>query len=95
MNIISINRKVKQIVCAEGQEVRIREWNDMAQDFGIRSKHGDIDCAGVFISSMLHLCGNKAIIKYIDNQGYRIGLKFLNYKGVTDYIYSPDMIEPI
>jgi len=95
MNIISINRKGKQIVFAEGQPVRIREWNDMVEEFGTRENNQDIECEGVFITSMLHLCGSVAIITCIDDYSYRIHLKFIEFVGCTDFIYSLDMVEPI
>lgn len=95
MDSVYIYRKGKQIKFTQGQQVRVREWNDMVQEFGTRKNNQDINCEGVFIPSMLHLCGSIAIITYIDDYGYRIHLKFIEFVGCTDFIYSLDMIEPM
>ena len=95
MNAIYVCRKGKQIKFTKGQQVRVREWNDMVEEFGTRENNQDIDCEGVFIPSMLHLCGSVAIITYIGNYDYRIHLNFIDCVGCTDFIYSIDMVEPM
>lgn len=69
-----------------GQEVRIRDWDDMAQEFGI--ENDDIMCTAVFIPEMRYLCEKVFIIEEINKD-------IVLLKDAPDaYIYSVDMIEP-
>lgn len=48
-----------------GDRVRIRDWNDMAKEFGT-SSNGDIPCENGFTKGMRYLCGSVCTIKQID-----------------------------
>lgn len=77
-----------------GDKVRIRQWDDMAKEFGI-DKNGDIKASAGFIQEMRPLCGKKAKIGEID--GNHVFLEdFEDCEGLdTDYDYSMDMIEHV
>lgn len=49
-----------------GDIVRIREWDDMEDEFGVDFS-GAIKCNGVFTPSMRYLCGLELQIASIDN----------------------------
>lgn len=77
-----------------GDKVRIRQWDDMAKEFGI-DKNGDIEASSGFIQEMKPLCGKKAKIGEI--YGKRVFLEdFEDCEELdTDYDYSMDMIEHV
>jgi hypothetical protein len=75
-----------------GDRVRIRQWDDMENEFGL-DFGGDIECRFSFTSEMKHLCGMVADITSID--GERVYLDFGDYKGNTSFSYSTDMLERI
>lgn len=49
-----------------GDIVRIREWDDMADEFGV-IPNGAIRCNGIFTSNMRYLCGLELQIASIGN----------------------------
>lgn len=53
-----------------GDEVRIRSWDDMRQEFGLASR-GEIKTPDDFIFSarMKNFCGYFGVIAYIDTDG--------------------------
>lgn len=81
-----------------GDVLRIREWDDMVEEFGYEFDDGDdIDCDKVFTSRMRYLCGQKFTVKEIsDYDG------FLSEEDVEVSVNSPlgrwvisaDMLEP-
>lgn len=74
-----------------GDLIRIRQWDDMAQEFGI--SWGSINCECGFPKTMGHLCGKTAIISSISSER-RVTLRdFKNVSGRTNWAYSIDMIE--
>lgn len=75
-----------------GDEIRIREWNDMEKEYGLRSTTA-INCKYTFTDAMKHLCGKKA--KIISFRGKSVDLKFIDESGRIDFYFSMDMIEPI
>lgn len=77
-----------------GELVKIRQWDDMAKEFGTNDI-GDILCENGFIKEMYPVCGLYAEIVSLDKD-CRVGLKFFNREGVyTNYTYSADMIEKV
>lgn len=78
-----------------GDKVRIRQWDDMAEEFGV-DEYGDILCSTKFVEQMKSLCGEEAIIKLIYGIN-SIGLQFINERYGEDYswTFSKDMIELI
>lgn len=49
-----------------GDIVQIRDWDDMADEFG-ENKNGSINCPMVFVSDMRNLCGETFQIDGSDN----------------------------
>ena len=75
-----------------GQEVRIRDWQSMVDDFGVR--RGDIPCRATFVSDMRKFCGREGKIKELTGSKVII----FNEEGEIihrGYSISLDMIEPI
>ena len=75
-----------------GQLVQIKGWGEMEREYGLNLS-GNILCNPHFTIGMKPLCGMFAEITDID--GARIWLKFFNFNGDTDWVYSTDMIKPI
>lgn len=83
----------------EGDIVRIRQWDDMAQEFGTFSS-GNIRCYFGFTKEMRALCGLRARILGISANERRkdVELQFLDEPELSkDFVfgYSTDMIEPV
>lgn len=73
-----------------GDRVRIRQWDDMAAEFGF-TEIGSIACEFAFTTEMKQLCERSAVITEIDS--HKVCLDFDDgFKGYWDY--STDMIEP-
>lgn len=70
-----------------GDKVRIREWQDMVDEFGI-NEDGNIPCNKVFTVNMKFLCGKDFVIEDISGYGTVDGLD-------SSYIISTDMIVPV
>lgn len=78
-----------------GDELRIRQWDDMVDEFGI-DYFGAIPVRLGFNKSMAYMCGEKFTVSAID--GYCLSsIEKIEYKSDdTDYWYiSADMLEPI
>ncbi len=77
-----------------GDRVKIREWDDMAKEFGVDKFSGNIRRSYVyFIKEMKHLCGRTGIVT--DILGLEVRLNFDDKSGDTNWHYSTDMIEPL
>lgn len=80
-----------------GDRVRIRQWDDMAKEFGTNG-YGNIKCCPGFTKEMRQLCGKKATISSIGEFFSKsVHLKdFENCEGIeTKWYYSTDMLEPV
>ena len=90
-----------------GDIVRIRDWDDMADEFGVNS-YGSIRCNGNFIPSMRYLCGLELQIASIDNaktfsatgrNGYIIHFEMKNKLRKPGKMWIPmitnEMLEPV
>ena len=69
-------------------KVKIREWDDMKEEFGLI--HNTIECNGGFVPEMRTLCGKEVEIIFDD--------KVLDewketYTG-SEWVISQDMVEP-
>ena len=72
-----------------GDVVLIRQWDDMANEFGFASR-GVIDCKFHFTDAMMQYCGKEYIVDRIQNDG------LIRFKGANlGYSFSADMLEPI
>ena len=77
-----------------GELVRIRQWDDMAEEFGINS-WGAIICQCWLTVAMKPLCGKYAEITKIRDDG-KVELRFFNCDdSVENWNYSTDMIEKV
>lgn len=78
-----------------GELVRIRQWDDMVEEFGTNS-FGTIMCHCCFTEGMKHLCGKYAEIVSLAENDVVVKLKFFNCDGLnTSWNYSTDMIEKV
>lgn len=77
-----------------GELVRIRQWDDMAKEFGV-DDDGSIMCHYSFAEDMKPLCGKYAEIREHRDNG-RVLLRFFNCeKESTDWAFNTDMIEKV
>lgn len=76
-----------------GDKVRIRQWNDMLEEYKL-NEYGNIDVVtDVFFPDMKYLCGEIATIKAFGVGNY-VCLKFENEVNRPDYwAYSTEMLE--
>ena len=84
---------------AVGDRVRIREWNDMIEEFGYEAGYHNINCMYIFTSEMNFMCGEAATIMNIVPYGsgsvcYKLDFDNRNINDLADcYMISADMIE--
>ena len=77
-----------------GELVRIRQWDDMAEEFGTTAT-GSVNCKYYFGVAMKPLCGKYAEIKDLRVDGI-VFLRFFNCENEeTCWSYSTDMIEKV
>ena len=80
----------------EGMFVRIREWDDMAAEFGVNDR-GNIMAEAIFSSRMRSLCGTVGVIKNLNDLSdgnYRVVFEDHDII-IGDYFISPDMLESV
>ena len=69
-----------------GDKVKVRSWNDMEKEFGLRAT-GSIDTHCGFTSSMRKFCGKIVTISEVNYNSYHIN-------GDVDYwLFTDDMFE--
>lgn len=86
-----------------GDVLRIRQWNDMANEFGINA-FGSINCRCVFITEMIHMCGKKFTVSkiyedygetmYNSAEGVEYDLDGIILDKDDTWGISADMLEP-
>jgi len=79
-----------------GEKVRIRQWDDMAEEFGFDAV--GIPCASSFVKDMKYLCGKEFTVTAVSKIGRknRYGDEYCLISGCTSrYTISSDMIESI
>ena len=77
-----------------GDVVRIREWDDMESEFGLRFG-ADIKCANTFVAGMRPSCGELCTV--LAKHGKSVDLAFKDPEigaKMDGYNFSTDMIEP-
>ena len=80
-----------------GQRIRIRGWDDMAEEFGCKI-NGSIQCRLSFTRDMEYLCGAEATITDLWDGGDNVCRVELNDWGNVDpggFVFSTHMIEPV
>lgn len=76
-----------------GKTYRIRQWDDMANEFGV-SEMGSIKCNPIrFVKDMKHLCGKKCVVRRKGEERIYIDIEDSAESNV--WYYTADMIEPI
>lgn len=75
-----------------GDELRIREWDDMEAEFGLKH-NGSINCQYVFATSMKPMCGKNFTVKKIIDGDFRSVEEVEILDGFW-YSISEDMLEP-
>ena len=68
-----------------GDKVTIRQWDDMAEEFGVDC-HGDIECEATFTSEMRKYCGKTFTIT--DDRGYLYTLSDDSGNALKDSVFS-------
>lgn len=76
-----------------GQRVRIREWDDMLEEFG-ECRAGGIKCRHVFTEEMRYLCGKECTIKSMACARDERDSGTVTLKENGAFYFSTDMIEP-
>ena len=77
-----------------GELVRIRQWDDMEEEFGTRMS-GSINCRYTFTEDMKPLCGKYAEIRDVRDDG-KVSLRFFNCeKEEVCWAFHTDMIEKV
>lgn len=77
-----------------GDELKIREWDDMVDEFGITS-WGTIRCKNSFNEEMKYLCGSDFTVLKIIGDDYFSVEKIERTRPDVDYWHiSKDMLEP-
>lgn len=79
-----------------GEIVRIRQWDDMIQEFGTRGNRLGIPCKGTFVPEMQKFCGKEYEVARLEDLifgGYtRV---FFTDDSTRPYVFSQDMLEPV
>lgn len=78
-----------------GSDVAIRQWDDMASEFGITST-GCINCYKRFTEAMRCLCGEVFTVKKIEKDIGVIWLEDHPYRpSGNPWLITADMLEPV
>lgn len=87
-----------------GDVLRIREWDDMAAEFGVewRLEYQVINCRFAFTDDMKPLCGKKFTVRGINKDNWTDRMCYLSEERAEDrasdlFLYwkiSADMLEP-
>ena len=73
-----------------GQTVCIRDWDDMADEYGYAG--GNINCKFSFVGAMKYLCGKEFTIKEFHDHRYKFDSTDYD---ISQFAISKDMIEPV
>lgn len=76
---------------AIGDTVVFKEWDEMAEEYGLLEDTGSIDCRFIFTKEMRFLCGTEHVIRRISNDGHIM----LSDDAADGYHISADMIRHI
>lgn len=75
-----------------GDVCRIRQWDEMLQEFGTNSL-GGIKVAFGFFEDMKYMCGKKFTIRYVDDAGYYRSEEGIEKRYGVYYAISTGMLE--
>lgn len=79
-----------------GDELRIREWDDMEAEFGV-DEDGDIDIPISFMADMRYLCGLDFTVSVVQEK--RDTFQYFSLEGIEEneqglWIITAEMLEP-
>lgn len=74
-----------------GDKVRIRQWDDMEQEFGL-NEVGSINCDYDFCRDMEYLCGIEALVLGITEEGF-VDLYVDSSIELDEWTITTDMLE--
>lgn len=81
-----------------GDIVRIRQWDDMVEEFGEEKQTGSIVCERYFTPPMKKFCGKRARLTGVRTQDKNgvatVDLLFLDDTSTEAWQFSTDMLEP-
>lgn len=80
-----------------GDVLRIRQWDDMADEFGVDS-YGDIPCSSVFTKHMKSLCGKQFTVFSVNKElGIYCSDERVEWDGRYHVMWkiTADMLEPL
>ena len=75
-----------------GDRVVVREWDDMAKEYGVCDGSGTIKCPNGFTVTMKHLCGRTATVVGVN--GISISVDFDDKSGDVYWSYVKHMFNP-
>lgn len=75
-----------------GDRVVVRDWDDMAKEYGVYDGTGTIKCPDGFTVAMKHLCGRTATVVGVN--GTSISVDFDDKSGDTYWSYAKCMFNP-
>lgn len=73
-----------------GDRVVIRDWDDMAEEYGLTPYSENINCNRYFTTGMRYLCGREFTIKALDERDGSV-----EFEENNDWNYHIDMIRPV
>ena len=76
-----------------GDRVVVRDWDDMAKEYGTYAGSGTIKCPNGFTVTMKHLCGRTATVTHVN--GTSISVDFDDKSGDVYWSYTKCMFNPI
>ena len=81
------------MIFCTGDKVRIREWNDMVEQFGL-DEDNEIPCRATFIEDMREYCGREYTIDVVYGVWSDSCLvTFAETDAPSNYTWSSDMIQ--
>lgn len=83
---------MKERIFRPGDLIRIRQWDDMEQEFGMND-YGSIACKFTFVPEMKDLCGMTAIIAEIEDDEVFFEPDSCDNSDYKSYRFSTHMIE--
>ena len=72
----------------QGDIVRVREFSDLAKEFGIKVATGSIPCPGYFVTRMKMYCGTLHTVEVTPKTNFDVIFTASGWK------FYPDMVEP-
>lgn len=79
-----------------GDIVQVRSWDDMKEEFGVKSSTGSIDCPFAFTDEMAEFCGNQYTIESIhESSWHNEPVWTVELDGMYSFTIATQMLEPV